>query len=70
MLSIKPGLRMAADKAIHSRSCNIYAWNADQSFHAVTFETREQDAATTIEPFLTLAIDETQLLFDALFVCV
>lgn len=67
MLASEPGLRIGAEKPLHSRSCNIYAWTANKSYHAVQFESRESDPTQTVEPFLTLAIDEGQLLFDALF---
>ena len=67
MLSIEPGLRMAAEKPIHSRSCVIYAWSEHKSYHAITFESRELEPQATFEPFLTVSIDEGQLLFDALF---
>ncbi len=67
-LSIEPGLRIAAERPIHSRSCVIYAWNDRYSIHVDTLTQKPtEDKHVTIEPLLTLSIDEGQLLFDALF---
>lgn len=66
-LSILPGLRIAAEKPIHSRSCIIYAWDDHQSIHVDTFTSKEYKPHAVIEPLMTLSIDEGQLLFDALY---
>ncbi len=66
-LLTKPGTRIAAEKPIHSMSCNIFVFNEDQSVHVETIEAKERERHAIIEPFLTLSLDEGQLLFDALY---
>lgn len=66
-LLLKPGTRIAAEKPIYSRSCNIFVFNDEQSCHVQTLETKQLETGAVIEPFLSVDHDEGQLLFDALY---
>lgn len=66
-LSTQPGLRIVAEKALHSMSCNIFALDDRQSIEVDTLKSVPLEPATTIKPFLTVSLKEGQLLFDALF---
>jgi len=67
MISTLPGLRIAAERPVYSRSCVLYAFDPQISFHVGELSSKTLEQSATVEPFLTLSIDEGQKFFDALY---